>query len=92
MLTMLGGLSLPSVQRAESTGFHTPRTGKAKNVVVRSDFGRTPRVNKDAGCDRWIHCDSVLLVGAGAFVVARSLAHPTTKQRRSKTVLSVTRT
>ncbi len=34
-------------------------------VVVMSDFGRTPRVNKDAGRDHWIHCYSVLLAGAG---------------------------
>ena len=34
-------------------------------VVVMSDFGRTPRVNKTAGRDHWIHCYSVLLVGAG---------------------------
>lgn len=34
-------------------------------VVVMSDFGRTPRVNKDAGRDHWIHCYSVMLAGAG---------------------------
>jgi len=34
-------------------------------VLVLSDFGRTPRVNKDAGRDHWTHCYSVLLAGAG---------------------------
>jgi len=34
-------------------------------VVIMSDFGRTPRVNKDAGRDHWIHCYSVLFAGAG---------------------------
>ncbi len=34
-------------------------------VVVMSDFGRTPRLNKDAGRDHWIHAYSVLLAGAG---------------------------
>lgn len=34
-------------------------------VVVMSDFGRTPRLNKDAGRDHWIHSYSVLLAGAG---------------------------
>jgi hypothetical protein len=34
-------------------------------VLVLSDFGRTPRVNKDAGRDHWTYCYSVLLAGAG---------------------------
>jgi hypothetical protein len=34
-------------------------------VLVLSDFGRTPRVNRDAGRDHWTHCYSVLLAGAG---------------------------
>jgi hypothetical protein len=34
-------------------------------VVIMSDFGRTPRINKDAGRDHWIHCYSVLFAGAG---------------------------
>jgi uncharacterized protein (DUF1501 family) len=34
-------------------------------VVVMSDFGRTPRVNRDAGRDHWTYCYSVLLAGAG---------------------------
>lgn len=34
-------------------------------VVVMSDFGRTPKLNKKAGRDHWTHCYSVLLAGAG---------------------------
>ena len=34
-------------------------------VVVMSDFGRTPKINKAAGRDHWTHCYSVLLAGAG---------------------------
>jgi uncharacterized protein (DUF1501 family) len=34
-------------------------------VVVMSDFGRTPRVNGNAGRDHWTFCYSVLFSGAG---------------------------
>ncbi|MFO0878197.1 MAG: DUF1501 domain-containing protein [Gemmataceae bacterium] len=34
-------------------------------VVLLSDFGRTPRVNKDAGRDHWTYCYSVVFAGAG---------------------------
>ena len=34
-------------------------------VVIMSDFGRTPNVNKDAGRDHWTFCYSVLFAGAG---------------------------
>src|SRR5262249_58648975 len=34
-------------------------------VVLISDFGRTPNVNKDAGRDHWSYCYSVVLAGAG---------------------------
>jgi hypothetical protein len=34
-------------------------------VVLMSDFGRTPGVNRTAGRDHWTHCYSVLLAGAG---------------------------
>jgi hypothetical protein len=34
-------------------------------VVVMSDMGRTPKINKDAGRDHWTFCYSVLLAGAG---------------------------
>ena len=34
-------------------------------VVVMSEFGRTPRLNKDAGRDHWAEAQSILLAGAG---------------------------
>jgi hypothetical protein len=34
-------------------------------VVMMSDFGRTPRVNGNAGRDHWTSCYSVVLAGAG---------------------------
>jgi hypothetical protein len=34
-------------------------------VVVMGEFGRTPRINKDAGRDHWGSCQSVLLAGGG---------------------------
>jgi hypothetical protein len=34
-------------------------------VVMMSDFGRTPRVNGNAGRDHWTYCYSVMFAGAG---------------------------
>jgi uncharacterized protein (DUF1501 family) len=34
-------------------------------VVVMAEFGRTPRINKDAGRDHWPQAQSILLAGAG---------------------------
>jgi hypothetical protein len=34
-------------------------------VVVMGEFGRTPRINKDAGRDHWGLCQSVVLAGGG---------------------------
>jgi hypothetical protein len=34
-------------------------------VIVMGEFGRTPRINKDAGRDHWGSCQSVLLAGGG---------------------------
>lgn len=34
-------------------------------VVVMGEFGRTPRINKDAGRDHWPQIQSILLAGAG---------------------------
>ena len=34
-------------------------------VLVMSDFGRTPKHNKNAGRDHWTYCYSVLFSGAG---------------------------
>src|SRR5262249_53779702 len=32
-------------------------------LLVMGEFGRTPRINKDAGRDHWHHCYSILLSG-----------------------------
>jgi uncharacterized protein (DUF1501 family) len=34
-------------------------------VLWTGDFGRTPKVNKDAGRDHWPPCQTVLLAGGG---------------------------
>ncbi len=34
-------------------------------VIALGEFGRTPKVNKDAGRDHWPHAMSVLIAGAG---------------------------
>lgn len=34
-------------------------------IVIMSDFGRTPNVNKQAGRDHWTFCYSVVFAGAG---------------------------
>jgi formylglycine-generating enzyme required for sulfatase activity len=34
-------------------------------VVAAGEFGRTPRINPDAGRDHWAGCNSVLLAGGG---------------------------
>jgi Protein of unknown function (DUF1501) len=34
-------------------------------LVVLGEFGRTPRINKDAGRDHWHHCYSLMLGGGG---------------------------
>jgi hypothetical protein len=34
-------------------------------LIVMGEFGRTPRINKDAGRDHWEHCYSVLMTGGG---------------------------
>ncbi len=34
-------------------------------VLVTSEFGRTPRINKDAGRDHWPKVFSILMAGGG---------------------------
>jgi hypothetical protein len=34
-------------------------------IVVAGEFGRTPKINKDAGRDHWGACQSILLAGGG---------------------------
>jgi uncharacterized protein (DUF1501 family) len=44
-------------------------------LAVMGEFGRTPKINKDAGRDHWHHCYSVLLHGGGVrpgLVLSRS--------------------
>lgn len=43
------------------------RTGLLKEtiVMVSSEFGRTPKINKDAGRDHWPKVFSVVMVGGG---------------------------
>jgi uncharacterized protein (DUF1501 family) len=34
-------------------------------VLAMGEFGRSPKINKDAGRDHWEHCYSALLAGGG---------------------------
>ena len=34
-------------------------------IVATGEFGRTPKINANAGRDHWPHCYSVLLAGGG---------------------------
>ena len=34
-------------------------------VAVLGDFGRTPKINKNAGRDHWNHCYSLMFIGGG---------------------------
>jgi hypothetical protein len=44
---------------------HDRGLDKDVSVVVWGDFGRTPKINKDAGRDHWPHVASCLLAGGG---------------------------
>lgn len=44
-------------------------------VVLMGEFGRTPRINSDAGRDHWPRANSVVLAGAG---IRRGVVHGTT--------------
>ena len=50
-------------------------------VVVTGEFGRTPKINPQAGRDHWPHVFSVLLAGQGFQGVARSEAPISTAPR-----------
>jgi uncharacterized protein (DUF1501 family) len=39
--------------------------GERTLLIALGEFGRTPRINKNAGRDHWHHCYSVLLAGGG---------------------------
>jgi hypothetical protein len=66
-------------------------------LVVMSEFGRSPRINKDAGRDHWPEAQSILLAGAGISggavhgmtdkVAARPIADPVTPPDLGQTLL-----
>ncbi len=57
------------------------RTGLLNDtiVMVSSEFGRTPKINKDAGRDHWPKVFSVVLAGGG-FKAGASSARPTPRR------------
>ncbi len=60
--------------------------GLLKNtlVLVWGEFGRTPRINKDAGRDHWPGAQSVVLAGGGLKSWARPSASPTSRAEYPK--------
>ncbi len=59
---------LPMLDQAVSAlidDLHDRGLDKDVSVVVWGDFGRTPRVNKDAGRDHWAPVSTCLLAGGG---------------------------
>lgn len=59
---------LPALDRALSALFEDLRQrGLFERTLVtwNGEFGRTPRLNKNAGRDHWGFCQSVLMAGAG---------------------------
>ncbi|HEX4610296.1 MAG TPA: DUF1501 domain-containing protein, partial [Urbifossiella sp.] len=61
-----GKKDMPLLDRAVTalvTDLHERGLDKDVTVLVWGEFGRTPRINKDAGRDHWGSCQSVLLAG-----------------------------
>lgn len=56
---------LDSALTALVSDIHDRGLDKDVSVVVWSEFGRTPRVNKDAGRDHWPKVSSALVAGGG---------------------------
>mgnify|MGYP001792629591 CR=1 FL=1 len=59
---------MPLLDQAVSslvTDLHERGLDKDVSVVVWGEFGRTPRVNKDAGRDHWPQLSCALLAGGG---------------------------
>ena len=59
---------LPEFDRALSAlieDMHTRGTFESTLLVVMGEFGRTPKLNKDAGRDHWGHAASLIFAGAG---------------------------
>jgi hypothetical protein len=64
--TALAGQRLPVLDKAMSTLVKDlDQRGKLKDTVIlwMGDFGRTPRINQNAGRDHWSRCWSVVLGG-----------------------------
>jgi hypothetical protein len=62
------GKKIPSFDRGFSTlitDMHDRGLLKETMVMVLTDFGRSPKINKDAGRDHWGHAGSMLFAGAG---------------------------
>ena len=60
--------AMPALDKALATLIRDlDRTGLLEStlVMVSSEFGRTPKINKDAGRDHWPRVFSVLLAGGG---------------------------
>ena len=63
-----GRTDMPLLDQAVSalvTDLHERGMDKDVSVVVWGEFGRTPRVNKDAGRDHWPQVSCALLAGGG---------------------------
>ncbi len=64
----LKGQLLPPLDRALAAlldDLHQRGLARRVLLVVLGEFGRTPKINKQAGRDHWHHCYSVLLSGGG---------------------------
>jgi uncharacterized protein (DUF1501 family) len=60
--------SMPSLDQALAALVNDlARTGQLSStlIMVSSEFGRTPKINKDAGRDHWPKVFSVMLAGGG---------------------------
>ena len=60
--------NLPQLDQAVSSlvqDLHDRGLDKDVSVVVWGEFGRTPKINKDAGRDHWPNVSSALLAGGG---------------------------
>jgi hypothetical protein len=66
--TLLKDRLLPPFDRGFSAlveDLHTRGLLDETLVVCLGEFGRTPRINRDAGRDHWAACNTVVLAGAG---------------------------
>ncbi len=72
---------LPELDRALSalvTDLHDRGTSRDTLLVVMGEFGRTPKINKDAGRDHWGPAASLVFAGAGVkpgFVLGKTDRH-----------------